>query len=401
MKTFSKFVLIPILAIGLLVIVATPLVVPPVVEEIAERKLSEFGFPADVSLDLGYCWRRGLGIRGELSVATRPADWNVSATFAGSFGEWQARVRLPETTFSETDPTVARILKRYPVKAVSNLVFSGSIALDASVERTPQMPVPVWRIKAPLRDFSADFMADRNAFSVRGLSVTPGATGIARHLDIAPMFLRVAALTGAGFALTNFTASVRATERSLMINEACAGFCGGKVALYSLFLDPKTLNTGFTLFLDDIDSGQVLSHLSGFDGSASGHLHGKVKLFVKKGGKELRFSDAFLYSTPGEVGKLQMTNPKALTDNLTLAGLDDSTRANVANALTDLDYSVLKLTLRRMQGKTASLGVRLDGTATRGELTVPVTLDITLTGELEQLINTGLNLPNKLKGPAK
>ena len=27
--------------------------------------------------------------------------------------------------------------------------------------------------------------------------------------------------------------------------------------------------------------------------------------------------------------------------------------------------------------------------------------DITLTGELEQLINTGLNLPNKLKGPAK
>ena len=401
MAKFFKTTGLVLLAVATVIGIALPWALPPAVKAVAEKKLAELGFPADVSLDIGYCWRRGPGIRGNLRVTTRPATWKLSASFAGSFGEWQAKASLPETKFSESEPTVARVLERYPIKAVSNLVFSGSIAIDATAERTPQIPVPVWSAKVPLRNLSADLMAGKNAVSVRGLFLTPGASGIANHLDISPLFLRADAITGTGFVLTNLMASVRATERALMVNEASAGFCGGKVSLYSLVLDPKTLNTGFTLFLDDVDAGEVLSHMSGFNGTARGHLHGKIKLFVKEGGKGLRFSDAFLYSTPGEIGKLQMTNPETLTDNLSLAGLSDSSRANVANALTDLDYSVLKLTLRRKAEKVASLGVRIDGTATRGELTVPVTLDITLNGELEQLINTGLNLPQKMKGTLK
>ena len=150
--------------------------------------------------------------------------------------------------------------------------------------------------------------------------------------------------------------------------------------------------------LDDVDAGKTLSHLNGFRGKASGRLHGKVKLFVREGGKAVRLSDAFLYSTPGEVGKLQMENPKTITDNLALAGLDDDFQGNVRNALSNLDYTVLKLNLKRRPDNQATLAVRLSGTATRGDLTVPVDLNVNINGELEQLINTGLGLSNFNKG---
>lgn len=377
---------------------ALPIAVPQLVKRIAEEKLAAFGFPATVTMRLGYRWHMGPEIGGSLSVALADGPWHVRADFGAGFGEWHARVKMDETSFSESDPTIGRLLADHPIEAISNLTFSGSVALDASVERTRAIPVPVWSAKARLRNVSVKLMANDRPYEINGLSVTPGASGIANQRTISPMFPRISSVSAAGFELTNVYASVRATETSLMINEAGAGLCGGKVNLYSVFLNPTNLNAGLTLFVDDVDAGKTLSHLNGFRGKASGRLHGKVKLFVREGGKAVRLSDAFLYSTPGEVGKLQMENPKTITDNLALAGLDDDFQGNVRNALSNLDYTVLKLNLKRRPDNQATLAVRLSGTATRGDLTVPVDLNVNINGELEQLINTGLGLSNFNKG---
>jgi len=73
----------------------------------------------------------------------------------------------------------------------------------------------------------------------------------------------------------------------------------------------------------------------------------------------------------------------------------------VSDALTDLDYKVLRFDLKRTDGKASRLSVQISGTATRGRTTVPVDLTINLNGELEQLINTGLGYSAKLKGKTK
>ena len=255
-------------------------------------------------------------------------------------------------------------------------------------------------VRLPIRNLTAHATVEEKSYALEGLSVTPAASGIDDHIDIAPMFLRINSIDANGFPLGKLSASIRASEKSLLVTEASADVCGGKVALYSLFLDPKTFNTGFTLFVDDVDAGDVLTHFKGFHGEASGKLHGKIKLFLREGGKGLRLSDAFLYSAPGEIGKIQMADAQDAADSLALAGLDDANRRSVANALTDMDYSVLRLDLRRTSADEAALGIRLEGSATRGEMTVPVVLNITLHGAIEQLINTGLKLNSK-KGKAK
>ena len=400
MKKALKWGLIILTAVVATVAVIAPVAVPTVVRSVAEEKLNELGFPAQVLMTLGYGWRNGPEISGTLRVALRDAPWRVAADFGAGFGTWHAHVSVPETDFSEAEPTVAKLLTSFPLDGISNLVFSGSVALDASVERTRATPVPVWKAQAPIRDVSACFMADETAFAIDGLSVTPDASGIADHIDISPAFLHAKGAEAAGFAFSNLTASILSSPRGLLVNEASAGMCGGRVSLYSLFLDPKSLTAGLTLFLDNVDAGDVLSHFNGFRGEASGRLHGKTKVFLKDG-KRIRLSDAFLYSTPGETGKIKMDDASVVTDNLALAGIDDAARSNVANALTDLDYEVLRFDLRRKKDKELSLSIRVEGSATRGDVTVPVNLTLNFNGEIEQLINTGLGYSRKLKGNSK
>lgn len=385
----------------LLVIVALPVAVPPIAENLIRSKAAEFGLSADPQMSLGYRWRNGPGIAGSLQVKIKGSPWLVAADFGASCSEWSASVRMPETAFSESDPVIRELLEKHPVAAVSNLTFSGSIALSARAERTFHTPVPVWSAKLPIRGFSASLTAKDRSYALAGLSVTPAASGIADRVSIMPMFLRVKSISAAGFDLSDFHASVRVSEKSVLVTEASAGFCGGQVNLYSLFLDPKNLNTGFTLFLDDVNAGEALAHINGFTGEASGRLHGKVKLFLREGGKSVRLNDAFLYSTPGETGKLRLADPKPITDNLAFAGFDAAARNNVANALTDLDYSVLRLDLKRGEGTSATLSTAVRGTATRGKLSVPVDITVNFNGELEQLINTGLGYSNLLKGRQK
>ena len=385
----------------LLVIVAIPVVVPPLVESVARAKIGEFGLKSSAKMNLGYCWRNGPGIGGNMTIALKDSPWRITAEFGTSCCEWSAAVKMPETAFSETDDVLRALLANYPVTAISNLTFSGSIALDAKVERTFRTPVPVWSVRLPVRNLSAAFLMDDKSYAIEGFSVTPAASGLADHIDIATLRPRAKSIAADGFSLSDFHASVRVTDKAVLVTEAAAGFCGGQVNLYSLFLDPKNRNTGFTLFLDDVNAGEALTHLNGFTGEASGRLHGKVKLFVREGGKAIRLSDAFLYSTPGEIGKLKLADPAPITDNLAMAGIDETTRANVADALTDLDYSVLRLNLKRGEDKSATLSTTVRGTATRGKMSVPVDLTLNFNGDLEQLINTGLGYSNLLKGNQK
>ena len=398
MKKAAKWTLAVGCAATVALALVVPVATPPIVKSVAEAKLAELGYPCNVYLTLGYAWNHGPELAGSLRVSVKKTPWTASADFGAGFGTYRAQVKLPKTAFSEADPLLAKILAEHPSDGLSNLTFSGSVALDASVERTRRMPVPVWKVSVPIVLDAANLTTTNQEISVSGLELTPAASGIADHVDVAPLYLFANSLTANGFTLTNFYAAARASAKGVLVTEAGATTCGGKVNLYSLFLDARNLNAGVTLFLDNIDAGDMLTHIKGFGGQASGRLHGKVRLFVKEGGKAIRLSDAFLYSTPGETGKLKMSEPETVTDNLALAGIDEATRGNVSNALADLDYSVLRFDLKRLEGKNATLGVRIEGSATRGDLTVPVNINLNINGELEQLVNTGLGYSNKLKG---
>ena len=135
--------------------------------------------------------------------------------------------------------------------------------------------------------------------------------------------------------------------------------------------------------------------MSCFHGEASGRLHGKLPVFLKDG-KTLRIKDAYLFSTPGETGNLRITDAKPILDNLAQGGVDKATRDNLEKVLANLDYNVLKVELRRgKDGEDSSLGLKIEGTATHGATTVPVNLDVTFHGDIDQLVDTGMKLSKR------
>ena len=336
--------------------------------------------------------------KGRLSVELDGTDWRLDADFdASSPKDWSFLATIPETRFAHDDALLGVILPRFGTEAVSNLVCSGTFSLEADGSSTAKRPVPSWSARANVKGVDAALEKPDGSRTVeaKGLRVRLGASGIADHTDIAPMFPRIDSVTAAGIVLSNVFASVRATERSYLVTEAGADCCGGELRMYSLFLDPEKLNAGATVFADNVDAGEVLARVSGFRGEATGRLHGKLPFFLKDG-KTLRLRNAYLFSKPGETGNVRVEDAKPILDNLALGGVPDDTRDNLSNALSNLDYKVLKVELRRGDdGADSALALKIEGTATRGKTTVPVVLDVTFHGDIDQLVNTGMNISRR------
>ena len=155
------------------------------------------------------------------------------------------------------------------------------------------------------------------------------------------------------------------------------------------FLDPQKLNDGVTLFVDGVDTRDVLGLLKGFKGEASGRMYGKIPLQLKNGEK-IRLRNAYLHSAPGEEGTLKVYDPAPVVENLALGGVPEATCANVAKALANLTYTVLRISLQPEDDGGLALAVKLAGSATHNGVTVPVSFEVTFHGDIEQLINTGL-----------
>lgn len=373
----------------------------------------------------------GVDVTGSASFHLDDTPLHLLADFtASSSGEWHAEANTDKTAISATDPLVAQILSRLQMQAISNLVFNGTFDFSAKAERTATVPVPQWKATCRLSDINVSCDAGGMPITVENLRMKVGATGIANHRDIMPIFPRADRITASGFVLSNVFAQVYATERtmlvtndathahasgssqkasaqqttnvvkrSFLVSEASARCCGGDVKLYNLFLNEDRLN--ITLFVDGIDTGAALRHLKSFHGDASGRLYGKLPLRYRKDEHQFRLSNVYLHSVPGETGNLRVYDPKPIVDNLAMGGVPQDTCDNLSKALTDLAYDVLKVSLQPDSDGGMALTLKIAGKSTHGTVTVPVSLEVTFHGDLEQILNTGFRTFNQQQGRKK
>ena len=336
---------------------------------------------------------------GVVSLYFDGTPWRIDGRFDATRAGWTFDAAMDPTAFDEKDPLLGALLPMLAAPAVTNLAFAGRLALEVHAADTNGTGLATWSVQTRLEGLDADMVAAEKPLSIAGLRLRAGVKGLGAHAEVQPMFPRADALDFAGLAMTNVFASIRATEKSFLVTEAGAGLCGGEARLYALFLDPERLSAGFTLFLDDIDAGLVLNRLAGFRGAATGRLHGKLPLRIRDG-ERISVGDAYLYSVPGEEGTVRLEDPTPILDHLALGGVSQEARANLAKALRDLTYTALNIQLRREEtGTTHALSFKLQGSATSGRTTVPVSFAVTLRGDLEQLINTGIILPKQRRLP--
>jgi hypothetical protein len=148
------------------------------------------------------------------------------------------------------------------------------------------------------------------------------------------------------------------SPRSVLVEKSHFNWCDGKVDAPAIRLTSGRQDYSLILYCDRLNLAKVLEQFGAASVEAQGELNGKIPIRYRQG--QLSFQDGFLFTTPGETGKIRMTDTEILT-----AGIPEGTPQYVQmelarKALEDYDYAWAKLNLTT-EGDDLLLNMQLDG----------------------------------------
>jgi len=148
------------------------------------------------------------------------------------------------------------------------------------------------------------------------------------------------------------------SARSVLIEKSHFIWCDGKVDAPAIRFQSGIEDYNLILYCDRLNLAKVLEQFGAASVEAEGELNGRIPIRYKNG--QLSFKDGFLFTTPGERGKIRMTDTAILT-----AGIPPDTPQYVQmelarKALEDYDYAWAKLNLTT-EGEDLLLNMQLDG----------------------------------------
>jgi hypothetical protein len=148
------------------------------------------------------------------------------------------------------------------------------------------------------------------------------------------------------------------SARSILIEKMHFLWCDGNVETQSMRLSPGTEDYHITFYCDRLNLAKVLEQFGAAAAEGQGSVNGRIPLQYANG--KIKFDDGFLFSTPGEGGKIHLSGTDILT-----AGIPPDTPQYVQmelarEALKDYDYTWAKLNITS-QGEELLLQMQMDG----------------------------------------
>jgi hypothetical protein len=148
------------------------------------------------------------------------------------------------------------------------------------------------------------------------------------------------------------------SPQSFFIEKSRFKWCDGSVDTQAMRITPQKKDYNLVLFCDRLNLAKVLNQFGAANANGRGTVNGKIPLRYNRG--ILSFDDGFLFSTPGEGGKILLTDTEILT-----AGVPPGTPQYVQlelarEALSDYDYTWAKLNITS-EGEDLLIGLKLDG----------------------------------------
>ncbi len=165
--------------------------------------------------------------------------------------------------------------------------------------------------------------------------------------------------TGSGEALFQ-TESVD----SFFIEKARLAWADGNIHAHAVRISPVQESMDFILFCDRLKLKNIFNELKIAEAEGDGTLNGRIPVHITKG--EISIDNGFLYSAPGQGGRLKIMNTESLDS------LDQSLEISIAkDALKDFMYDWAKMTIYTA-GDTLFIPVQLYG---RPAQALPYTYD--------------------------
>jgi hypothetical protein len=152
------------------------------------------------------------------------------------------------------------------------------------------------------------------------------------------------------------------SARSFLIEKSHFVWCDGNVDAPAIRFKPGIDDYQLILYCDRLNLARVLEQFGAASVEAEGELNGRIPILIKNG--QIRFKDGFLFTTPGQSGKIRMKDTEILT-----AGIPEDSPQYVQmelarKALEDYDYTWARLNLNT-EGEDLLLNMQLDGKPAR------------------------------------
>jgi hypothetical protein len=152
------------------------------------------------------------------------------------------------------------------------------------------------------------------------------------------------------------------SARSFLLEKMHFSWCDGHVETQSMRLSPGIEDYRITFYCDRLNLAKVLEQFGAAAAEGRGTVNGRIPLQYANG--KISFDDGFLFSTPGDGGKIRISGSEILT-----AGIPPGTPQYVqmelaSEALKDYDYSWAKLNITS-QGEELLLQMQMDGKPAR------------------------------------
>jgi hypothetical protein len=101
---------------------------------------------------------------------------------------------------------------------------------------------------------------------------------------------------------------------ALLIENACFDWCDGKVISESMRFSSTQDDYHVSLFCDRLKLSSILHQVGAFDAEGDGTLNGRIPISVSGG--NITFDNGFLYSAPGQGGKIKVYSTEKLTEGI-------------------------------------------------------------------------------------
>jgi hypothetical protein len=163
-------------------------------------------------------------------------------------------------------------------------------------------------------------------------------------------------------------------HRTLFVEKGRLGWCGGQIRLQPMRITPGIDAYDLRLDCDRLNLAAILEQLAVADARGDGTVNGSIPVSIERG--RIHFQDGFLYSTPGDGGRISLHGTDAL-----MAGIPKGTRQYfqvdlAREALKDFDYEWAKL---RLVSEKETLRMRLQFNGKPGRI-LPFEYDETFGG---------------------
>ncbi len=148
-------------------------------------------------------------------------------------------------------------------------------------------------------------------------------------------------------------------DGSLFIEKSSFKWCNGNVSFQALRFSPGVEDYDVVLHCDRLNLAMLLEQM-GAAGNAEGEgtVNGRIPIRIENG--KLRFDDAFLFSTPGEGGRIHVTGTEILTAGIPPNTLHYAQVDLAREVLKEFDYQWARVNLKT-EGENLKVGIQFDG----------------------------------------